>query len=52
MSGTYDTLIDGLKKAGYEEGTDLFGAPYDFRLAADGLEQVTTPAVLKISGAN
>ena len=39
-SGTYDKLIDGLEKAGYQAGQDLFGAPYDFRLAADGLIQV------------
>lgn len=41
VSGTYDKLIAGLKKAGYQEGKDLFGAPYDFRLAADGLEQAS-----------
>jgi lysophospholipase-3 len=40
VSGTYEKLINGLKDAGYEEGKDIFGAPYDFRLAADGLEQV------------
>ena len=40
VSGTYEKLIDGLQAAGYAAGQDLFGAPYDFRLAADGLEQV------------
>lgn len=40
VSGTYEALISGLKGAGYSEGNDIFGAPYDFRLAADGLEQV------------
>ena len=40
VSGTYEKLIDGLEAAGYAAGQDLFGAPYDFRLAADGLEQV------------
>ena len=40
VSGTYAKLIEGLQDAGYSEGKDLFGAPYDFRLAADGLEQV------------
>lgn len=40
VSGTYEKLISGLKDAGYSKGKDIFGAPYDFRLAADGLEQV------------
>lgn len=40
VSGTYAKLIEGLEDVGYKEGKDLFGAPYDFRLAADGLEQV------------
>ncbi|KAK9800276.1 hypothetical protein WJX73_002429 [Symbiochloris irregularis] len=39
-SGTYDALIKGLDDKGYTAGQDLFGAPYDFRLAADGLTQV------------
>uniref|UniRef100_A0A1D1ZHL6 Lecithin-cholesterol acyltransferase-like 1 n=1 Tax=Anthurium amnicola TaxID=1678845 RepID=A0A1D1ZHL6_9ARAE len=32
------TLLERLEKAGYRDGEDLFGAPYDFRhgLAADG----------------
>lgn len=45
VSGTYAKLVDGLKEAGYTEGKDLFGAPFDFRLAADGLEQVMHAAV-------
>jgi hypothetical protein len=40
LTPIYQSLTDGLKKVGYEERVDLFGAPYDFRLAADGLEQV------------
>jgi len=43
VSGSYEKLISGLKGAGYSEGQDIFGAPYDFRLAADGLEQVVCP---------
>eukprot|EP00891_Asterochloris_glomerata_P001746 jgi/Astpho2/1746/fgenesh1_pg.00032_%23_73_t len=42
LTGIYSTLIDHLKSAGYIERQDLFGAPYDFRLAADGLTQVGT----------
>ena len=44
-TGTFAPLIDALSEAGYVEGQDLFGAPYDFRLAADGLEQVRLAAV-------
>lgn len=40
LTGIYSTLIDHLKSAGYIERQDLYGAPYDFRLAADGLTQV------------
>ena len=40
VTGIYSTLIDHLKAAGYIERKDLFGSPYDFRLAADGLTQV------------
>lgn len=40
-TATYDQLINGLQKAGWDIGKDLFGAPYDFRLAADGLQQVS-----------
>ena len=40
ITQVYKSLTEGLKKAGYAERVDLFGAPYDFRLAADGLEQV------------
>jgi pimeloyl-ACP methyl ester carboxylesterase len=39
-SGTYADMIKALGRAGYREKTNLFGAPYDFRLAADGLEQI------------
>ena len=45
VSGTYEKLISALIDAGYEEGHTLFGAPYDFRLAADGLEQVIIPTL-------
>ena len=41
VSGTYAKLIEGLEDGGYQAGKDLFGAPYDFRLAADGLEQAS-----------
>lgn len=40
LTPVYSSLTEGLKKVGYKERVDLFGAPYDFRLAADGLEQV------------
>ena len=40
-SGTYLELINGLKDEGYQERKDLFGAPFDFRLNAEGLQQVT-----------
>lgn len=40
VSGYFADLIDALKAKGYRESEDLFGAPYDFRLAADGLAQV------------
>lgn len=33
------TLINGFESAGYQEGRHLFGAPYDFRLAPDGLAE-------------
>ncbi|KAL6636975.1 hypothetical protein ACP70R_024547 [Stipagrostis hirtigluma subsp. patula] len=38
VTGYMNTLASALEKAGYEEGRDLFGAPYDFRygLAAPG----------------
>ncbi|KAF7052498.1 hypothetical protein CFC21_060587 [Triticum aestivum] len=38
LTGYMDVLASTLEKAGYEEGRDLFGAPYDFRygLAAPG----------------
>ncbi|MCJ1279377.1 hypothetical protein MMC21_007201 [Puttea exsequens] len=35
----YRGLTKALKHEGYQERRDLFGAPYDFRMAADGLEQ-------------
>lgn len=39
FTATYKPIIDKLTDAGYKENEDLFGAPYDFRLAGDGLEQ-------------
>ena len=42
FTATYKPIIDKLKDAGYTENQDLFGAPYDFRLAGDGLEAVST----------
>ena len=41
FTATYKPIIDKLTDAGYKENEDLFGAPYDFRLAGDGLEQVS-----------
>ncbi|RLN38629.1 lecithin-cholesterol acyltransferase-like 1 [Panicum miliaceum] len=32
LTGYMNTLASTLEQAGYEEGRDLFGAPYDFRL--------------------
>lgn len=40
LTSVYQELIDTLVEVGYEVRRDLFGAPYDWRLAADGLEQV------------
>eukprot|EP00884_Botryococcus_braunii_P008556 jgi/Botrbrau1/17701/Bobra.0166s0125.1 len=39
-SGLFSTLVDALEQAGYRERRDLYGAPFDFRLAPDGLSQV------------
>lgn len=44
LTPIYRALAQGLKDEGYKERVDLFGAPYDFRLAADGLEQVSSCA--------
>ena len=33
-------LTQAFKDEGYQERKHLFGAPYDFRLAPDGLQQV------------
>ena len=38
LTATYLPLIKALKAAGYAERETLWGAPYDWRLAADGLE--------------
>ena len=40
LTSVYQELINALVAVGYEVRKDLFGAPYDWRLAADGLEQV------------
>ena len=45
-SATYKPIIDKLKDAGYKENEDLFGAPYDFRLAGDGLASVSAATEL------
>ena len=42
----YRGLTRALKQEGYQERRDLFGAPYDFRMAADGLEQVSAGCTL------
>ncbi len=39
-SGIFSRLVDALEQAGYREREDLYGAPFDFRLAPDGLSQV------------
>ncbi|KAK9841450.1 hypothetical protein WJX74_006021 [Apatococcus lobatus] len=39
-SGTYSELIKGLQDKGYTAKKDLFGAPFDFRLNAEALQQV------------
>jgi hypothetical protein len=39
LTATYLPLIQALEAAGYEERINLWGAPYDWRLAADGLHQ-------------
>ena len=44
LTSVYGKLIRGLEAEGYKERVDLFGAPYDFRLAADGLEQACSVA--------
>ena len=36
-SATYLPLVKALEAVGYVERVDLWGAPYDWRLAADGL---------------
>lgn len=36
LTGYMDILASTLEKAGYEEGRDLFGAPYDFRYGLAG----------------
>ena len=41
-SGTYSELIKGLQDKGYTAKKDLFGAPFDFRLNAEALQQVTS----------
>ena len=41
----FGKLTRAFKNEGYLERKHLFGAPYDFRLAADGLEQVCVHGV-------
>lgn len=40
LTPLYSGLTKAFKDEGYKERVDLFGAPYDFRLAGDGLQQV------------
>ncbi len=40
LTPLYRALAEALKDEGFREREDLFGAPYDFRLAGDGLDQV------------
>ena len=42
----YRGITRALKQQAYQERRDLFGAPYDFRMAADGLEQVIVGFIL------
>lgn len=39
LTATYHPLIESLKAMGYTERETLWGAPYDWRLAGDGLAQ-------------
>jgi len=42
--GFWGPMIGALRGAGYQPGVDIYGAPYDWRLApADGLTQVRHP---------
>ena len=50
LTPLYSGLTKAFKDEGYEERKDLFGAPYDFRLAADGLEQVLLAHTLRCPG--
>ena len=43
-SGTYSELLKGLQAKGYTAKKDLFGAPFDFRLNAEALQQVSHQA--------
>ena len=45
LTPMFSKLTNAFKDEGYQERKHLFGAPYDFRLAADGLEQVPLEAV-------
>lgn len=45
FSATYKPILDKLMAVGYKANEDLFGAPYDFRLAADGLEMVNADSL-------
>ncbi len=40
LTPMFSKLTKAFKDQGYLERRHLFGAPYDFRLAPDGLEQV------------
>ncbi len=40
LTPMFSKLTQAFKDEGYQERRHLFGAPYDFRLAPDGLEQV------------
>ena len=47
LTPLYSGLTKAFKDEGYEERKDLFGAPYDFRLAGDGLKQVLVTSVIQ-----
>ena len=40
LTPLYSALAGALEGEGFVEREDLYGAPYDFRLAGDGLDQV------------
>lgn len=52
ITHNFDALISAFVAKGYKPGHDLVGAPYDFRLAPDGLLQVLQSSALSLSHRN